>query len=87
LDLKKHIAQHVGMVVSQGTPTQTLPFLLAMVRPLTCLLSTSQIINKLQSSYLNFFRTLCCNLICLVSTIWEEMVDMVPPDILLIQAH
>jgi len=26
LDLKKRIAEHAGMVVSQGTPTQTLPF-------------------------------------------------------------
>ena len=26
LDLKKHIAQHANIVVSQGTPTQTLPF-------------------------------------------------------------
>jgi len=26
LDFKKQIAEHVGMVVSQGTPTQTLPF-------------------------------------------------------------
>ncbi|KEH42867.1 agamous-like MADS-box protein AGL62 [Medicago truncatula] len=26
LDLKKRIAEHAGMVVNQGTPTQTLPF-------------------------------------------------------------